>query len=348
MMPHLPRRLTDTDGKTRGARTPPPAMATVALVGLVLATYHGRATRRPAAGGLGAERRRLDGTPADHGRRVRDPAEGRQRLRRGGDGAPRRRRRRAGPLRARRRVAGPRLPRERGRGHLRRRAGLGAQGSRHRVVPLARARPVRRGARPGRRSGRAPRGADGARAVGHDELRGGLAARHRVRGARLPPAAAHRPRHRGEPGVHGSVAGEPALLAEAGRLALRGGRDHPLPHPGRDAHEDGGGGARALVPGPRPRHRRRPRPLLQGRHRRGDGGLPAGARRPVRARRLRRVLLPRRGADDDRLPRLHHLQARLQQPGPGAAADAEHPGAVRPPGRWATTAPTTSTPSSRR
>ena len=53
---------------------------------------------------------------------------------------------------------------------------------------------------------------------------------------------------------------------------------------------------------------------------------------PVRRQRLRRVLRPHRGAGVDHLPRLHRLQARVLEPGAGAAADAQHPRDVRPGG----------------
>ena len=328
MMQHSNRRHAQSDTRRHRLQA---AVAAAVMLGLVLVlAAPGLQAQRPAVSGTA--RRAVDGTSADLLRRVRDPGPGRQRVRRGRDGDARGRRHRAGPVRPRRRIAGSGLPGRRGQGHLRRRPGLGAQGSQHRVVRVARARPLRRGSRPGRRPRRAARRADGAGALGHDALRAGIGPRHRVRGARVPAAPAHRPRHRGEPRVHGGVAGQPAILAEAGRVALRRGRDDQVPHPGRHADEDGGGGAGQRPPRPRAGHRRRPRPLLQGRHRRGDGRLPAGARRAVRAQRLRRVLLAGRGADQHRLPRLHHLQARLQQPGSGPAAGAEHPGGVRPAG----------------
>ena len=122
-----------------------------------------------------------------------------------------------------RRVAGAGLPRRRGQGHLRGGPGLGAEGGQHRVVRVARPGSLRRGPGPGRRARCAPWRADCAGALGHDELRAGLGPRHPVRGARVPVAAADGPRHRGEPRVHGGVAGEPAVLAEARRIALRGG-----------------------------------------------------------------------------------------------------------------------------
>ena len=64
-----------------------------------------------------------------------------------------------------------------------------------------------------------------------------------------------------------------------------------------------------------------------------DGGVPAGAR----ARRSTRATSPSSSprveepAHDD-LSRLHRLQARLRQPGAGAAADAQHPRELRPAG----------------
>ena len=64
---------------------------------------------------------------------------------------------------------------------------------------------------------------------------------------------------------------------------------------------------------------------------------------PFDAQRLRRVLRPHRGAGVDDLSRLHRLQARLLEPGTGAAAVTQHPGAVRPRRRCGTTAPTTCT-----
>ena len=57
-----------------------------------------------------------------------------------------------------------------------------------------------------------------------------------------------------------------------------------------------------------------------------------------------RVEEPREG----HVSRLHGLQALVRQPGPGAAADAEHPGELRSARRWGTTARTTSTRSSKR
>ncbi len=48
------------------------------------------------------------------------------------------------------------------------------------------------------------------------------------------------------------------------------------------------------------------------------------------------------------LSRLHRLQARVRQPGSGAAADAEHPGERSICARWAMPVRTTSTRSSRR
>ena len=88
--------------------------------------------------------------------------------------------------------------------------------------------------------------------------------------------------------------------------------------------------------GPRRRHRRRARSLLQRRHRAGDGRVPAEARRAVRRQRLRRVLRAHRRAGEDHVSRLHRLQARLRQPGPGAAAGAQHPRELRSARRWAT------------
>ena len=56
----------------------------------------------------------------------------------------------------------------------------------------------------------------------------------------------------------------------------------------------------------------------------------------------------RREADDDELPRLRRLQGRTVEPGPGAAADAEHPRRRRSARRSARTPPTTSTRCTRR
>ena len=50
---------------------------------------------------------------------------------------------------------------------------------------------------------------------------------------------------------------------------------------------------------------------------------------PFDESRFRRLLRSRRGAGTHDLPRLHRLQARLRQSGPRAAADTEHPRAVR-------------------
>ena len=58
-----------------------------------------------------------------------------------------------------------------------------------------------------------------------------------------------------------------------------------------DAH--GRGRTRREGQGPRGRHRRRPRSLLQGRHREGDGGVPAEARGAIRPVRLLGVLRAR-------------------------------------------------------
>ena len=89
------------------------------------------------------------------------------------------------------------------------------------------------------------------------------------------------------------VAGQPALLAEAGRHDLQAGRDDQAADAGSHAQTHGRGGARREGQGPRRRHRRGARSVLQGRHREGDGRVPPEARRAVRSERLRRVLRAR-------------------------------------------------------
>ena len=125
------------------------------------------------------------------------------------------------------------------------------------------------------------------------------------------------------------VAGQPALLAQAGRRHVQARRNHQVPDARAHADPHGRGRARPQGRGPQRRHRRGARPLLQGRHRARDGRLPQAARRAVRARRFRRVLRPRRGAEHDDLSGLRGLQAFVRQPGAGAARGAQHPGEFR-------------------
>ena len=146
---------------------------------------------RAAAGGDGARRRRVDRPSAHDGCRVRHPAERRQRVRCRRRLAHRRRRPRTGPVQPRRGSAGAGLPEERGEGPLGRRPGLGAERGQRRLVSVAKEESGRRGARPGGGPRRAARRAHGAREVGHDELRRGRGARHRVRRERIPAAAEH-------------------------------------------------------------------------------------------------------------------------------------------------------------
>ena len=183
---------------------------------------------------------------------------------------------------------------------------------------------------PGRHSRRARRRPHGAREMGHDELRAGGGARHRLRRGRVPAAATH-PRHdSAQSRVLQVVARQPEVLVEAGRLDVPPRRNDQAAHPRRYVEEDGRGRAQGQEEGARGGDRRGARPVLQGRHRRSDGGLPAEARRAVREERLRRVLRQGRGADVHHLQGLHRLQAELRQPGPVAAADAEHPRKLRP------------------
>ena len=72
------------------------------------------------------------------------------------------------------------------------------------------------------------------------------------------------------------------------------------------------------------------------------------APRAVRPFGLRRLLCAHRRAGKDDLSRLHCLQARIEQPGADAAADAQHPWRTSICARWGTPAPTTSTRWSRR
>ncbi len=129
--------------------------------------------------------------------------------------------------------------------------------------------------------------------------------------------------------VHGELAGEQGLLAEAGRVAVPAGRNHQAADAGAHAEAHGRGRTRGEGPRPRRRHRRGARSVLQGRHREGDGGVPAEARRAVRRERLCRLLRAHRRAREDHVSWLHRLQARLRQPGPGAVAGAQHPRELR-------------------
>ncbi len=166
--------------------------------------------------------------------------------------------------------------------------------------------------------------------MGHDELRAGLGARHRLRRGRFPVAATH-PRHdSAQSRVLQVVAGQPEVLVEAGRLDVPPRRDHQAAHPRRYLEEDGRGRAQGQEEGPRGGDRGGARPVLQRRHRRSDGGLPPETRRAVREERLLRVLRQGRRADVHHLQGLHGLQAGLRQPGAVAAADAEHPRELRP------------------
>ena len=239
-------------------------------------------------------------------------------------------------------------PQEGRQGHLDRRAGLGAEGRGRGLVHVTRQDARRRGTRSGRRSGCAARRADGPREVGDDELRRCVGARDRIRGRRLPASQQHGARHRAATRVLQEVARQPEVLAEGRRHDLQARRDDQAADARAHAEADGRGRARGEGQGTRRRHRRRSRSLLQGRHREGDGGVPAAARRAVRPERLRRVLRARRGAGEDDVSRLHRLQALVHEPGAGAAAGAQHPRELRSPRRCATTAPTTSTPSSKR
>ena len=129
-------------------------------------------------------------------------------------------------------------------GHLDRRPGLGAQGRRRRLVHVARQDAAGRRARSGGGSGGAARRADRAREVGHDVVREGLGAGHRVRARRLPAAPAHRRRRRRQSRVLQEVARQPALLAEARRLDAQGRRDDQAADAGPHADADGRGRAR--------------------------------------------------------------------------------------------------------
>ena len=148
-----------------------------------------------------------------------------------------------------------------------------------------------------------------------------------LRARRISAAAADGGDDRAAARVHRPLADEPEDLAQARRQSLYKRRRH-----------DRAAGARRrrcrrwwprrrarLVARARGRAPRRPRSVLQGRHRAGNGEVPARAR----SRRSTRVTSPNSSRASRRrrrsLPRPHRLQARLQQPGPVAAADAEHP-----------------------
>src|SRR3989304_2253060 len=95
---------------------------------------------------------------------------------------------------------------------------------------------------------------------------------------------------------------------------------------------------------PPPRAQRRPprgaRPLLQGRHRPRDRGLPArhkgarrerdGVERSAHRRRLRGVRDPRGSPGNAELPRVRCLQVRPVEPGAGLPAAAGAAGGIRP------------------
>ena len=100
----------------------------------------------------------------------------------------------------------------------------------------------------------------------------------------LPAAVAHGRHHLPGNRFHRSMARQPCLLDPSGWLDVRAGRDHPLADTGQHIEEDGGSRTRAERQWARGRHRRRPGPILQGRYRGRDGGLPAGARHALRAR----------------------------------------------------------------
>ena len=190
----------------------------------------------------------------------------------------------------------------------------------------------RRRPRSGGRARRAARRADRAREVGHDELRAGVGARDRVRGEGLPAAPAAPPR-----GVERQLEffkkwpDNQTLLAEARRLDAQGRRDHQAADAGAHADADGRGRARA------PRARAGPR---------ASSPRAIGSTRATSPRRWWRSCRStrRRSTLSDfaeyfarveepaqtTLSRLHRLQARVRQPGAGAAAGAQHPRALRP------------------
>ena len=78
------------------------------------------------------------------------------------------------------------------------------------------------------------------------------------------------------------VAGQQGLLAEAGRLALQGRRDHQVPVDGPHAAADGRRRAGGQSSRTSRRNRRGARSLLQRRYRPRDGRVPAEAQRAVR------------------------------------------------------------------
>ena len=128
--------------------------------------------------------------------------------------------RRAGSLQPRRRNARARLSEEGGQGHVDRRAGLGAEGaSTSTGTPRAARRSTARDSIPPWCPARCTRALTVLEKWGTMSFERGVGARHRVRGAGLPDAAAaRRSGHRAQPRVLQEVAGQPALLAEARRL----------------------------------------------------------------------------------------------------------------------------------
>ena len=182
---------------------------------------------RAAAGGTQAARgrtewRRVHGPPARHLGRARDSAQGRQRVRCRRGVAARRRGGGAGPLQPGRRSPGARVSGAREEGDLDCRPGLGAEGRERRLVPVARQDAARRGARPRGGAWCAARGTHRARDVGHDELRDGGGAGHRVRARRFPAAPEHRRRREAPARVLREVARQSALLVPGRRHAARG------------------------------------------------------------------------------------------------------------------------------
>ena len=97
-------------------------------------------------------------------------------------------------------------PKKEAQGHVDRRPGLGAAGGGRGLVSDASEDPSRRGARSGRGARGAACRADGAREMGHHELRRRGGAGDRIRGARLPDADEHGPRDP-EPAASSSSAG---------------------------------------------------------------------------------------------------------------------------------------------
>ena len=208
---------------------------------------------------------------------------------------------------------------------------MGAEGGGCRLVPLTKEDARRCGSRSGCRARRRSRRAHHPGALGHHERRRRRDAGDRVRRTRIPDAAEHRPRHPRADEVHRAVADQQSVLVEARWVAVSTGRDDHAADAGADAATHGRGRARGKVARACGGHRRGARSLLLGRHRARDGGVSARARRAVRRQRFQRVLRAARGTCKDDLPRLHRLQARVRQPGPGAAAGAEHPRDIRPP-----------------